>query len=188
MPKPLIARLLFLLVVAVAAHLYFRREAAEQIAATERVAEPEMTAPTAEPSALPPIAVARAERLGPCEVTHVTDGDTLNVRCDQRKERVRMLQIDTPEREDALYEEAGDALEALIAGREVELELGDEERDDHGRLLAYVWIGDEHLNLAMIRAGWSPYFDRYGAGRYPREFADAERAARESRLGVWASE
>jgi micrococcal nuclease len=182
MPKPLIARLLFLLVVAVVAHLYFRREAAEQIAATERAA------PHDAPSGPPPTSAPRAERLGPCEVTHVTDGDTLNVRCEGRKERVRMLQIDTPERDDALYEEAGEALEALIAGRAVELEIGDEERDDHGRLLAYVWIGDEHVNLAMIRAGWSPYFDRYGAGRYPRDFADAERAARESNLGIWASE
>ena len=128
-----------------------------------------------------------APRLGPCEVTHVTDGDTLNVRCGGRKERVRMLQIDTPEREEPLYEEAGDALEALIAGRSVELERGPEERDAHGRVLAYVFAGRENLNLAMIRDGWSPYFDRYGAGAYPREFRDAERAAREAGMGIWAA-
>ena len=126
-----------------------------------------------------------AERLGPCEVTHVIDGDTLNVRCGRRKERVRMLQIDTPERDDPLYEEAGDALEAMIAGRGVELELGPEERDVHGRLLAYVFADDANLNLAMIERGWSPYFDRYGAGAYPREFAKAERAARDAELGIW---
>jgi micrococcal nuclease len=117
----------------------------------------------------------------------VTDGDTLNVRCAGRKERVRLLQIDTPEREDPLYEEAGDALETLIAGRSIELELGPEERDDHGRLLAYVFADGENLNLAMIARGWSPYFDRYGAGAYPNEFAAAERAAREARLGIWAT-
>lgn len=127
-------------------------------------------------------------RIGPCDVTHVTDGDTLNVRCDGRKERVRMLQIDTPEREDLLYEEAGAALESLIAGRRVELELGPEERDAHGRLLATVFADGENLNLAMIRGGWSPYFDRYGAGTYPREFAGAERAARAERIGIWSSE
>lgn len=186
MPKPLIARLIFLLVVAVVAHLYFRREAAEQIASTERAAPPEIVA--SDPAEAPALAPMPALRLGPCAVTCVTDGDTLNVRCGAREERVRMLQIDTPERDEALYEEAGDALEALIAGRAVELEIGDEERDDYGRLLAYVWIEGEHLNLAMIHAGWSPYFDRYGAGRYPGEFADAERAAREARLGIWAND
>ncbi len=162
-------RLVILLSLAVAAHFAFRSgERANSSAPPQRV---EVT--------------NDAERLGPCDVTHVTDGDTLNVRCDGRKEHVRMLQIDTPERDDPLYEEAGDALEALIAGRRVELELGPEERDVHGRLLAYVFAGDANLNLAMIEHGWSPYFDRYGVGKYPREFAEAERAARDAKLGIW---
>ena len=54
-------------------------------------------------------------------------------------------------------------------------------------MLAYVFAGRENLNLAMIRDGWSPYFDRYGAGAYPREFSDAERAAREAGMGIWAA-
>ncbi len=165
-------RLAVLLSLAVIAHFAFRPgDGAE---------------PSVPPLETPRVEVTRhAERVGPCDVTHVTDGDTLNVRCDGRKERVRMLQIDTPERDDALYEEAGDALEALIAGRSIELELGPEQRDVHGRLLAYVFAGDANLNLAMIERGWSPYFDRYGAGAYPREFAKAERAARDARLGIW---
>jgi len=136
--------------------------------------------------AAPPPGVGPARRVGPCDVTHVTDGDTLNVRCGALEEKVRLLQIDTPEREDVLYEEARAALDALIAGRRVELELGFEDRDDYGRLLAYVFAGGENLNLAMIREGWSPYFDRYGAGAYPREFAEAELAARERGVGIWA--
>jgi micrococcal nuclease len=157
-------RLAALVVFAVAAHL-LTREGAEAPART----------------------AGAAPRLGSCQVTHVTDGDTLNVRCGARKERVRMLQIDTPERGEPLYEEAGDALEALIAGRSIELERGPEERDAHGRVLAYVYVDGENLNLSMIRDGWSPYFDRYGAGAYPREFRDAERAAREAGMGIWAS-
>lgn len=128
---------------------------------------------------------SEAERLGPCRVTRVTDGDTLRVRCGGRNERVRLLQIDTPERDEPLYEEAGDALEASIAGRDVWLEPWRETRDDHGRLLAYVFAADENLNLAMIREGFSPFFDRYGEGRYPRAFAAAEREARTARRGIW---
>ena len=163
-------RLALLVALAVSAHFVQREQGG---AAASDAATPAARAPA---------------RLGPCDVTHVTDGDTLNVRCGGRKERVCMLQIDTPEREEPLYGEAGDALEALIAGRSVELQRGPEERDLHGRLLAYVFAGGENLNLAMIRGGWSPYFDRYGAGAYPREFAEAERAAREARLGIWGIE
>ncbi len=126
-----------------------------------------------------------AGRIGPCAVLRVTDGDTVRVRCDGLAERVRLLQIDTPERGEPLYEEAGARLEALIDGRPVWLEPWREERDDHGRLLAYLFVDDRNLNLAMIEAGMTPYFDRYGSGRYPREFAAAERAAREARRGIW---
>jgi micrococcal nuclease len=194
MPKALILRLVILFAVAVAAHFYFRREgSAPAVPESASTAPPRAEiaadlqrddrATTASTSGAPGAAAAR---LGPCDVTHVTDGDTLNVRCAGRRERVRLLQIDTPERQEPLYEEAGDALEALIAGRSIELELGPEERDDHGRLLAYVFADGENLNLAMIARGWSAYFDRYGAGAYPSEFAAAERAAREARLGIWA--
>jgi endonuclease YncB( thermonuclease family) len=211
MPKGLIFRLLVMFVAAVVASLYFRREAAAPArpdAASEAMPRIETDAElrrddraaALDPSA-PPLVVDEAPRapadwapvpgarIGPCSVTHVADGDTLNVRCGARKERVRLLQVDTPERDEPLYEEASHALEALIAERAVELELGVvEERDDHGRLLAYVHAGGENLNLALIRDGWSPYFDRYGAGRYPREFAEAERAAREAKRGIWRVE
>ena len=142
-------RLAILLVLVVIAHFVFRetsREATPSVAAGENGPNDSQAANSR---------ALDAERLGPCEVTHVTDGDTLNVRCDRRKERVRMLQIDTPE------------------------------RDDYGRLLAYVFVDDENLNLSMIERGWSPYFDRYGAGAYPREFARAEREARSAKLGIW---
>ncbi len=197
MPKGLAFRIFIMLLAAIAAHFYFRPEAVDPAATTNpaAAAPSDPTSPAAEPArgdgALAPSAdtpplPARA-RLGPCDVTHVADGDTLNVRCGAKKERVRLLQVDTPERDDALYAEAGAALEALIAQRRVELELGPEERDDYGRLLAYVFVDGENLNLAMIRDGWSPYFDRYGAGAYPSEFAAAERAAREARLGIWSN-
>lgn len=177
MRKRQLLRLGILVAVAVIAHFVYR----ENSVTPGSEAAPQPAPPRESMDAESP----RAARIGPCDVTHVTDGDTLNVRCGGQKERVRMLQNDTPERDEPLYEEAGDALEALIAGRRVELERGPEERDIHGRLLAYVFVGGENLNLTMIRGGWSPYFDRYGAGAYPRDFAEAERAAREAGLGIW---
>jgi micrococcal nuclease len=194
MPKGLIFRLFVLLVTAVIASFYFRGEAGVP-AAPRGANAPAPATGTGEAgsardsggAAAPPVAAApRGERLGPCDVAHVIDGDTIDVRCGAREERVRMLQIDTPEREQPLYAEASAALAARVDGRRVELELGTEQRDDHGRLLAYVFANGENVNLAMIRDGFSPYFDRYGAGAYPREFAEAERAARTAGLGIWA--
>ena len=87
-------RLMLLLVLAIAAHFAFR-QAADQ--ATARVREPLASAPAV--SGGPVSGAAGSDpRLGPCDVTHVTDGDTLRVRCGSREEPVRLLQIDTAER------------------------------------------------------------------------------------------
>jgi micrococcal nuclease len=128
------------------------------------------------------------QRVGPCRVRRVIDGDTLDVRCGGRTERVRLLRIDTPEREEPGYGEARRALERLVSRREVYLafeEPGRPERGDHGRLLAYVHAEDGNVNVEMVRQGWSRFWTRYGRGRHARQFARAEREARAKRAGLW---
>lgn len=141
-----------------------------------------------EPVAAPADA-PRSDRLGPCAVRRVIDGDTLDVRCGRGRERIRMLRIDTPEFEQRGYREASDALERYVRGAEVYLEPevpGAPERDAYGRLLAYVWIDEIHVNVEMVRDGWSRFFTRHGEGRFAAEFARAEREARTARRGLWA--
>ncbi len=61
----------------------------------------------------------------------------------------------------------------------------------YGRVLGYVfalrdgkWV---NYNIECVRAGMSPYFDKYGASlRFEREFLAAEREARASGRGIWA--
>lgn len=61
----------------------------------------------------------------------------------------------------------------------------------YGRVLGYVfalrdgkWV---NYNIECVRAGMSPYFDKYGASlRFEREFLAAEREARAHGRGLWA--
>jgi micrococcal nuclease len=121
-------------------------------------------------------------------VVFVADGDTVRVEYRGKREWVRLLRIDTPERDEAGYGEARDALRGLVEGREVTLVFEDpgiEERDVHGRLLGYLFRDGENLNVEMIRAGWSPFWTRYGEGRFAEEFRRAEGEAREAGRGLW---
>lgn len=73
-------------------------------------------------------------------VRRVVDGDTFHL---TNGARVRLLEIDAPERGGAspeLGEAARRALEALVKGREVRLEAGGRVRDRYDRFLCYAFV------------------------------------------------
>ncbi len=93
-------------------------------------------------------------------VVRVVDGDTVDVRFDGRLERVRLLNVDTPETVDpdrpveCLGEEATAFLaETLPSGTEVTLEFDVDRQDRYGRLLAGVFVGQELVNAEIARRG-----------------------------------
>jgi len=122
-----------------------------------------------------------------CRVTRVVDGDTLIVHYTfagmETSETVRLLNIDTPERGEPRYDDATEALRSLVAGETVRLEFEDPdkvERDNFGRLLAYVFADGVNVNIEMVRQGWSEFYTKYGEGRYAEEFRSAEGEAEEA--------
>jgi micrococcal nuclease len=99
-------------------------------------------------------------------VTHVVDGDTIDVRLTNGKsERIRVLGIDTPERGACWASNATSAARRLAHGKRVTL-VGDatqDTRDRYGRLLAYVWLpGGKDLGFQLVAGGHArPYvFER----------------------------
>ena len=118
---------------------------------------------------------------------HVVDGDTIWVRKGSDTLNVRLLRVDTPEMDDIGYQEATKELQRLLGDEStIRLEFEEELKDDHGRTLAYLFVEGRNINVEMVRTGWSPYFDRYGRGKYARDFEAAESEARRARRGMWA--
>lgn len=133
-------------------------------------------------------------RVGPCAVERVVDGDTIHVRIPGSPtpdEKIRLLRINTPERVESGYERATAAMMALVTGREVELEWerpDAAERDEYGRLLAYVWVGETLVNVELVRQGFTRFFTKYGTGRYADRFRAAEEEARAAKRGLWSDQ
>jgi len=67
------------------------------------------------------------------------------------------------------------------------------EADSYGRVLAVVYrVTDgrrENVNATMVRAGWSPYWRKYGDAPEPvhTEMLQAQEAARTANVGAWAT-
>jgi micrococcal nuclease len=152
---------------------------------------------------MPPVEV-----LGTTFATHVTrvvDGDSLVVPVDGREERLRLLCLDTEESNQGSdkpvtpwgREAKKEAERCLPVGAPVVLEFpGTEEidvclrryRDNFGRLLVFAHTDEMDFQQHMIRAGYSPYFTKYGHADFPQHrerYAEAERAAQAAHVGVW---
>jgi endonuclease YncB( thermonuclease family) len=95
------------------------------------------------------------------EMVRVVDGDTVVVSVEGDEERVRLLNIDTPETVHPTEPvecggpEASEAISGLLApGDVVVLEFDQEMRDRYDRLLAGVFVDDVFVNEDMARQGW----------------------------------
>jgi micrococcal nuclease len=135
----------------------------------------------------------RAPPGGTVPVTKVTDGDTIHVTYRGQDERVRLIGVDTPEvswyggTAECLGEEAGRYTRGRLATRTVRLEFDVERRDRFGRLLAYVFIGDELFNATLVRLGYATADPVPPDTARARDFAEAQRQARASSRGLWAA-
>jgi micrococcal nuclease len=135
----------------------------------------------------------------PVGVVGVTDGDTISVLINGRREVVRLVGIDTREVSGPYQEvecygpQASEFLKRLL-GIEVQLYLEQdvEDRDQYGRLLRWVWAdfgtGEVYLlNESLVRAGYAERFRNTPNRRYVDEVIDAEAFAQEYQLGLWGA-
>jgi micrococcal nuclease len=131
---------------------------------------------------------------GAARVTGVVDGDTIEVDLGGQHEKVRLLGIDTPETHHPTKpvqcfgpEASEHTAELLPAGTEVRLERDDEERDDYGRLLAYVYRRPDDLfvNLALVQQGYASLLTIRPNVAHLADLTAAESSARRQDLGLW---
>jgi micrococcal nuclease len=132
------------------------------------------------------------------QVTDVIDGDTIKVSLDDKQETVRLVNMNTPETVDprktveCLGEEASKKMEKLVLGKNVSLEIDEtqNERDQYGRLLRFVYLEDEtDVGLEMIKLGYAESTP-YGSSphQYIGLYDKAQEKAKEQELGLWNPE
>jgi micrococcal nuclease len=121
-------------------------------------------------------------------VWRVIDGDTVTL---NSGEKVRLLQIDTPElaSSECYGVEARAALVSLLNTRAV-ITLREDPKldkvDRFGRSLRYIFAGKTNINLRMVEIGAAaPYFYRGERGLYSAQFLRAAEKAKQKNRGLW---
>ena len=124
------------------------------------------------------------------KVSSIYDGDTFTL---SSGERVRLLQIDTPELspKECYGIEAKALLVKLLSGKgELKLKKDPnlDEVDRYGRILRYVFIGKKNINLELVKQGAAaPYFYKSERGLYSSKLLRAAEKAKLKRTGLWKS-
>ena len=125
------------------------------------------------------------------KVVRVVDGDTIEADVGGEEEDVRYIGVDTPESVkpgtpvECFALRASHFNEKLVEGKTVRLEYDAEHRDVYGRLLAYVYLGDEFVNAELVRRGFATTLTIPPNTKFAELFARLEREASADERGLW---
>jgi len=123
-------------------------------------------------------------------VVHISDGDTFIIETDAGERiTIRIHAIDAPELAQTFGRESREELRALIANQTVEVRR--QKTDQFRRTVGTVFLDGKDIGLEMIGGGYAWHFKQYQKEQPADErkfYADAETAARDSRLGLWRDE
>lgn len=128
-------------------------------------------------------ALSRADFYG---VAHrVIDGDTVDVlQSNGQVVRVRLAFIDAPESNQAWGAVATTALKILIEGQTIRVLEHSSTQERIPRILGVIYLGNENINLLMVRNGLAWAYRYKGRALQP-EYEMIESEAKSAHLGLW---
>jgi endonuclease YncB( thermonuclease family) len=125
-------------------------------------------------------AATAAELRG--RVVGISDGDTLTLLTDRRQEvRIRLAEIDTPERGQPYSDRSRQSLSDLAFGKSVRVDVRDMDR--YGRTVGRIYAGSQDINAEMVRLGAAWVYRAYS---HDPNLLRLEQTARAERRGIWA--
>jgi micrococcal nuclease len=128
------------------------------------------------------------------QVTRIIDGDTIEVKIDGAKYKVRYIGMDTPELEDdradvrELAQQAKEFNTDQVAKKTVTLIKDTSDVDQYGRLLRYVIADGVFINKELVEKGYAESFTFPPDVSCSKVFNRSEKGARADGLGIWAHE
>lgn len=115
------------------------------------------------------------------KVLAVMDGDTVFVKSGPFKAKLRLVNIDAPEKDQPYGKQSQESLQSLIGGKVIHVES--KAVDKFGRTIALVSIGDINVNEEQVRRGmaWA-----YSRSREGRAYDILQSEAQQARRGLWS--
>ncbi len=131
----------------------------------------------------------QAAQSGRWTVVAVIDGDTVEL---LGGDKLRLLSIDTPERDQPYYHRAAALVRAVALGKPARIEFTGARRDKYGRLLGYLYVDDSlFVNKMLIDSGLAGLYlfrDTELNNPESRLLFAAQHSAIDRGIGIWSLE
>jgi endonuclease YncB( thermonuclease family) len=117
------------------------------------------------------------------KVIAVLDGDTLLVTRGDKPVKLRLAEIDAPEKAQPYGTASQKSLADMVMGKQVQVES--RAVDDYGRIVAMVSIAGLNVNHEQVRRGLAWEYSRFHSNR---PLMALQREAKLARRGLWAGD
>ena len=135
-------------------------------------------------------------KLEKVTVSRIVDGDTIEVNLNGKKEKIRLILVDTPEtvapgRPKGFFgTEAKDYTKSRLEGQTIWLEKDVQAKDQYQRLLRYVFLDvkngkGEFFNGTLIRGGYARLATFPPNVKYVDQIRTWQTEARNANRGLW---
>ena len=127
----------------------------------------------------------------PAYVTRVVEGNVIYAARGQQLEAIRYIGVGVPfiahptRGSEPYAAVVMDMNRQLVEGKWIRLAFDAQPRDEHGRLLAYVWVDDVFVNAALLYRGYAEAERSAVNTRYATYFQSLEADARRTGRGLW---
>lgn len=132
--------------------------------------------------------VANPEISDGYQVLKVSDGDTISIqKVDNGKFvgeilKIRMYGMDAPEKSQDYGPESRQALEKLVAGKTLSIEI--KNKDRYGRTVAIVYANGKNVNEEMVKTGNAWWYQEYA--KKDTQFEEYQKNAMKKNLGLFS--
>lgn len=118
-----------------------------------------------------------------CLIIAISDGDTLSARCGSETIKVRLAQIDAPEKAQPFGNRSKQSLSDLCF--KVQAEIRPEKKDRYGRTVARVACNGIDASTHQVSTGMAWVYQKYSTDP---ALPTLEQKSRMTRVGLWADE
>ena len=124
--------------------------------------------------------VSNAEYLESLKIKRVVDGDTVHVFYQDELYKIRLTEIDAPERDQPYGSNSTEYLKSLLKEGMVDVDISGTDR--YGRKLGRLYWRGMDINRELVSAGYAWVYDQYVTDN---SFYENQSKARNSKKGLW---